>query len=140
MIHTISGGVASGSDHNQAGKAYARQTFSIQQQHTHGKRLKIGGEEEVISFSEAYLEGVCLPHDDPVVVTLQIELFTMKRILLDSGSLADILYKSAFDQLSIPEDQLKSVKTPLIGFVGEMVHPLGSIDLSVIAGTAPYQT
>ncbi|GAV65296.1 hypothetical protein CFOL_v3_08811, partial [Cephalotus follicularis] len=88
---TISEGVASGGDHIRARKAYARQTFSVQQQHTHEKRLNIGGEEEVISFSEADLEVVRLPHDDPVVVTFQVELFTMKRILLDSGSSADIL-------------------------------------------------
>ncbi|GAV79632.1 hypothetical protein CFOL_v3_23096 [Cephalotus follicularis] len=69
-----------------------------------------------------------------------VELFTTKRILIDSGSSADILYKHAFDQLKIPVDQLKPVKTPLVGFAGEMVHPLGSIDLSVVAGTAPRQT
>ncbi|GAV58927.1 hypothetical protein CFOL_v3_02460 [Cephalotus follicularis] len=84
VIHTISGGVASGGDHSRGRKANARQTFSVQQQHKHGKRLKIGGEEEVISFSEVYLEGVRLPHDDLVVVTLQVDLFTIKRILLDT--------------------------------------------------------
>ncbi|GAV75065.1 hypothetical protein CFOL_v3_18544, partial [Cephalotus follicularis] len=99
-----------------------------------------GGDEEVISFSEVDYEGVRLPHDDPVVVTLMVELFTMKRILVNSGSSADILYKHAFDQLRIPVDQLKLVKTPLVGFAGEMVHPLGTIDLSVVAGTAPRQT
>ncbi|GAV62568.1 LOW QUALITY PROTEIN: hypothetical protein CFOL_v3_06091, partial [Cephalotus follicularis] len=116
-----------------------QQTFAVQQQHAHGKRLKIGGENEVISFSEADLEGVHLPHDDPMVVTL-VELFTMKRILLDSKSLADILYKHAFNQLRILEDRLRPVNTPLVGFTGEMVHPLGSIDLSVFLGTAPCQT
>ncbi|GAV58189.1 hypothetical protein CFOL_v3_01723, partial [Cephalotus follicularis] len=96
--------------------------------------------EEVISFSEVDYEGVCLPHDDPVVVTLQVELFTMKRILIDNGSSTDILYKHAFDQLRIPTDQLRPVKTPLMGFVGDMVHPLGSIDLSVVAGMTLCQT
>ncbi|GAV71707.1 hypothetical protein CFOL_v3_15197, partial [Cephalotus follicularis] len=97
-------------------------------------------DKEVITFSEADYEGVRLPHDDPVVVTLLVELFTMKRILLDSGSSADILYKHEFDQLRIPADQLKPVKTPLVGFTGETIHPLGSINLSVVAGTAPRQT
>ncbi|GAV84272.1 hypothetical protein CFOL_v3_27716, partial [Cephalotus follicularis] len=95
---------------------------------------------EVISFSEADYEGVRLYHDDPVVVTLQVELFTMKRIHIDSGSSTDILYKHAFDQLRISTNQLRPVKTPLMGFAGEMVHPLGSIDLSVVTGTAPRQT
>ncbi|GAV90887.1 hypothetical protein CFOL_v3_34287, partial [Cephalotus follicularis] len=95
---------------------------------------------EVISFSEVDYEGVRLPHDDPVVVTLLVELFTMKRILIDRGSSVDILYKHAFDQLKILTDLLKPVKTPLVGFPGEMVHPLGSTDLSVVAGKAPRQT
>ncbi|GAV92898.1 hypothetical protein CFOL_v3_36276, partial [Cephalotus follicularis] len=106
----------------------------------HSKRLRTGGEEEVITFSEVDYEGVRLPHDDPVVVTLLVELFTMKRILIDSGSSADILYKHAFDQLRIPADQLKPVKTPLVGFAGDTIHPLGSIHLSVVAGTSPRQT
>ncbi|GAV76830.1 hypothetical protein CFOL_v3_20303 [Cephalotus follicularis] len=64
----------------------------------------------------------------------------MKRILIDTGSSTDILYKHAFDQLRIPADQLKPMKTPLVGFAGEMVYHLGSINLSVVAGTAPCQT
>ncbi|GAV73030.1 hypothetical protein CFOL_v3_16517, partial [Cephalotus follicularis] len=111
-----------------------------EQQPRGSKRLKTGGDEEVMSFSEVDYEGVHLPHDDPVVVTLLVEIFTMKMILIDSGSLVDILYKHAFDQLRILTDKLRPVKTPLVGFVGEMVHPLGSIDLSVVAGTAPRQT
>ncbi|GAV70640.1 LOW QUALITY PROTEIN: hypothetical protein CFOL_v3_14138, partial [Cephalotus follicularis] len=107
---------------------------------TQSKRFKTGGDEKVITFSEADYEGVRLPHDDPVVVTLLVELFTMKRILIDSGSSADILYKHAFDQLRIPADQLKPVKTPLVAFADETIHPLGSINLSVVAGTAPRQT
>ncbi|GAV65268.1 LOW QUALITY PROTEIN: hypothetical protein CFOL_v3_08783, partial [Cephalotus follicularis] len=109
-----------------------------QQQDEH-KRLRSGRDEEVISFSEADYEGVRLPHNEPMVVTLMVELFTMKIILINSDNSADILYKHAFDQLRIPVDQLKPVKTPLTGFAMEMVH-LGSIDLSVVAGTAPRQT
>ncbi|GAV62523.1 hypothetical protein CFOL_v3_06046, partial [Cephalotus follicularis] len=121
------------------GRREQRREEAPRQQEEH-KRLRTGGDEEVISFSEADYEGVRLPHDNSVVVTLQVALFTMKRILIDSGSSADILYKHAFDQPRIPADQLKPVKTPLVGFAGEMVHPLGSIDLSVVAGTAPRQT
>ncbi|GAV79049.1 hypothetical protein CFOL_v3_22514, partial [Cephalotus follicularis] len=96
----------------------------------HSKRLRTGGDEEVTSFSETDYKGV----------RLLVELFTMKRILIDNGSSADILYKHAFDQLRIQADQLKPVKTPLVGFAGETIHPLGSINLSVVAGTAPRQT
>ncbi|GAV70369.1 LOW QUALITY PROTEIN: hypothetical protein CFOL_v3_13867, partial [Cephalotus follicularis] len=119
-----------------APQAMRERTEEAPQQPAEQQQQPKVGDEEVISFSEADYEGVRLLHDDPVVVTLLVELFTMKRILIDSGSSADILYKHAFDQLKIPTDQLRPVKTPLVGFAGEMVHPLGSINLSVVAGTA----
>ncbi|GAV57381.1 hypothetical protein CFOL_v3_00918, partial [Cephalotus follicularis] len=124
----------------QGRREQRREEAPRQQEEQQQQQQQPRGDEEVISFSEADYEGVRLPHDDPVVVTLLVELFTMKRILLDSGSSTDILYKHAFDQLRIPADQLKPVKTPLVGFTGEMIHPLGSINLSVVAGTAPRQT
>ncbi|GAV72147.1 LOW QUALITY PROTEIN: hypothetical protein CFOL_v3_15636, partial [Cephalotus follicularis] len=83
VIHTIYGGVASCGDHKNARKAYERQSLAVQQVH-HSKRLRTYGDEEVITFSEADYEGVRLPHDDPLVVTLLVKLFTMKRILIDS--------------------------------------------------------
>ncbi|GAV66501.1 LOW QUALITY PROTEIN: hypothetical protein CFOL_v3_10011, partial [Cephalotus follicularis] len=111
-----------------------------EKQQPRGKKVVIGEKEDVISFLESDLEGVRLPHDDPVMVTLLVELFTMKGVFVDSGSSAEILYKLAFDQLRIPEGQLKQVKTPLVGFAGETIHPLGSIDLFVIAGSSFCQT
>ncbi|GAV66077.1 LOW QUALITY PROTEIN: hypothetical protein CFOL_v3_09588, partial [Cephalotus follicularis] len=86
-IDNITGGVASGGDHKNARKTYGRQSLAVQGVY-HSKRLKTGGDKEVITFSEPDYEGVRLPHDDPVVVTLLVELFTMKRILIDSGSSA----------------------------------------------------
>ncbi|GAV58770.1 hypothetical protein CFOL_v3_02303, partial [Cephalotus follicularis] len=123
----------------QGRREQKREETPRQQEETH-KRLRTSGDEEVISLSEVDYEGVRLPHNDSVVVTLQVALFTMKRILIDSGSSTDILYKHAFDQLRIPTNQFKPVKTPLVDFAGEIVHLLGSIDLSVVVGTTPLQT
>ncbi|GAV62912.1 LOW QUALITY PROTEIN: hypothetical protein CFOL_v3_06435, partial [Cephalotus follicularis] len=125
-------------DAPQGRREHIREEAPLQQEEQQQQQPREA--EEAITFSEADYEGVRLPHDDPVVVTLLVELFTMKRILIDSGSSTDILYKHAFDQLRIPTDQLKPVKTPLVGFAGETIHPLGSINMSVVAGTAPRQT
>ncbi|GAV61370.1 hypothetical protein CFOL_v3_04897, partial [Cephalotus follicularis] len=122
------------------GRREQRREEAPRQQEEREEQQQQPRDEEVITFSEADYEGVRLPHDDPVVVTLLVELFTMKRILIDSGSSADSLYKHAFDQLRISTDQLKPVKTPLVGFAGETIHPLSSINLSVVAGTSPLQT
>ena len=41
-------------------------------------------------------ERVHHPHDDAIVITLLIANYTTKRVLVDIGSLADILYYLAF--------------------------------------------
>jgi hypothetical protein len=61
------------------------------------------------------------------------------RVLVDNGSSADILYKSAFDLMKISKDKLSAFRFPLVGFAGEQVMPLGSIELQVTVGSSPTQ-
>ena len=49
-----------------------------------------------MSFNEADARGVKQPHYDPLVIMLNIEGFNTKRILVDNGSSADIIYLLAF--------------------------------------------
>jgi hypothetical protein len=41
--------------------------------------------------------------------------------------------------MKIGKDQLQPIETPLVGFVGTSVYPLGIITLQIIAGTYPKQ-
>ena len=54
-----------------------------------------------MSFSAADVRGVKQPHNDPLVIMLNIEGFNTKRILVDNGSFADIIYLPAFQQLKL---------------------------------------
>ena len=47
-------------------------------------------------FSEEDVRGVKQPHDDPLVIMVMIEGFNTRRVLVDNGSSADIIYLSAF--------------------------------------------
>jgi len=47
-------------------------------------------------FSKEDARGVKQPHDSPLVIMLTIEGFNTRRILVDNGSSADIIYLSAF--------------------------------------------
>ena len=47
-------------------------------------------------FLEEDIRGVKQPHDDLLVIMLTIKGFNTKRILVDNGSSADIIYLSAF--------------------------------------------
>ena len=49
-----------------------------------------------MSFNEADAKGVKQPHNDPLVIMLNIKGFNTKRILMDNGSYADLIYLPAF--------------------------------------------
>jgi hypothetical protein len=139
IIHTISGGFGGGGETNSARKAYARQlddfeVYSVQKPPKSRKYNPL-----VIGFSDDDYAGVSLPHTDALVVTLTIANYQTRRILIDTGSSADILFKSAFDQMGVPSEKLIPVSCQLQGFAGERVLPLGSIELPVTAGTYPRQ-
>ncbi|KAL2469642.1 RNase H domain-containing protein [Abeliophyllum distichum] len=88
-------------------------------------------------FEENDLNGVSLPHDDALVITGDIADFDVKRVLVDTGSTANVLSWDAFTALKMPADRLKSVNTPLQRFGGGIVIPEGVIDLPVVLGKYP---
>ena len=47
-------------------------------------------------FSEEDPRGVKQPHDDPLVIMIMIKGFNTRRVLMDNGSSADIIYLLAF--------------------------------------------
>ena len=69
--------------------------------------------------------------------TLIIANFEVKRVLIDTGCSLDIMFASIFDQLGISRDRLRPVATPLVGFNGSSIQPLGMIELPVLIGTHP---
>ena len=63
----------------------------------------------------------------------------MHRMLVDNGSLVDILYYPVFQQMGIDKARLIPMNAPLVGFGGTRVLPLGAITLSVTVGNYPQQ-
>ncbi|XP_075665749.1 uncharacterized protein LOC142635490 [Castanea sativa] len=92
-----------------------------------------------ISFNEEDARGVRQPHNDPLVITLTIEGFNTKRILIDNGSSADIMYLPAFQQLKLDPKRLRPFDSPLVSFSGDKVYPKGIVTLKVTIGTYPKQ-
>jgi hypothetical protein len=94
-------------------------------------------ESMVVGFSDEDYAGVSLPHTDAIVVTLQVANHRIHRMLVDNGSSADILYWSAFQHMEISLEKVIPATCPLVGFAGEQVQPVGSIELPVMAGDYP---
>ncbi|GAA0143821.1 hypothetical protein LIER_04415 [Lithospermum erythrorhizon] len=63
---------------------------------------------EGIKFSEKELEGIEIPHDDPLIISPVIANFLVARMLVDTGSSANILYLGAYDWLGLPPKPFKT--------------------------------
>ena len=96
-------------------------------------------ESPIIGFLEEDARRLHHPHDDALVVSIQIEDYNMHRVLVDNGSLVDILYYPTFQQMGIGRERLIPTNAPLVGFGGTRVLPLGAITLSVVVGDYPQQ-
>ncbi len=70
----------------------------------------------VISFSDEDLTDVQMPHSDPLVITLRIGNYDVKRVLIDQGSFAEVMYKGLYEQLSLKEVDLDDFSSPVFGF------------------------
>ena len=84
-------------------------------------------------------ERVHHPHDDAIVITLLIVDYTTRKVLVENGSSTNILYYPAFQQTRLGRDQLRLVNSPLVGFGGMEVQPVGTITLPMVVGAYPQQ-
>ena len=84
-----------------------------------------------LSFSNEYKVRTLQPHDDALVVILRITGYDMKRVLVDQGSGAEIMYLDLFKGLKLRLEDLTCYNSPLIGFNGNIVFPKDQIRLPV---------
>ena len=96
-------------------------------------------DEQAITFIEEEAERIHHPHDDAIVITLLIVNYITRRVLVDNGSSADILYLPTFQQMRLGRDHLCLVNSPLIAFGGMKVQLVGTITLPVVVGAYPQQ-
>ena len=89
------------------------------------RRKRIKYAQEPIAFNDEDLEGTTQPHDDALVVTARINGFIVKRVLVDQGSRAKVMYPNLFRGLGLKAEDLSKYDTPLVGFNGRMVVPNG---------------
>ena len=86
-------------------------------------------ESPIIGFSEEDAKCLHHPHDDALVVNVQVGDYNVHRMLVDNGSSADILYYPVFQQMGINRARLTPTNAALVGFGGTRVLPLIAITL-----------
>ena len=134
----ISGGFAGGGESSSARKAHLRNIRSTEVGEIQAVS-KLPRLNTSMTFSDSDLEGCQHPHDDPLVVRAVVANKIVHRVLVNNGSLADIIFASAFDKMGIGRERPEPVNTHMRGFSGENVLPLGSIQLVLTLGEPPCQ-
>ena len=129
------GGPFTGGSFRSLKKACQRQVNSVQMTPPFKQRWM----NQDMSLSEEDVKGVKQPHNDPLVIMLMIEGFNTKRILMDNGSSADIIYLPAFQQLKLDPGRLRPFNSPLVSFSGDREYCKGIVTLTVTVGTYPKQ-
>ena len=84
----------------------------------------------VIGFSKKDLIGLDLPHNDALVISIQIERAVIERVHVDEGSAANILQLSVIQQMGL-EPKISKLVQSLTGFNGATSITVGMIDLDV---------
>ena len=98
------------------------------------KRAKIGIP-LVLGFSDGDKVGTIQPHDDALVVTLRIGGYDVKRVKINQGSTADIMYPDLYRGLNLKPKNLTAYISPLVSFEGKIVVPKCQIRLPMQTGT-----
>ncbi|KAL0420150.1 UNVERIFIED_CONTAM: hypothetical protein Sradi_1428500 [Sesamum radiatum] len=96
--------------------------------------------QEEISFNSQDMNPMRNQNNDALVISATLANFLVKKVLVDSGSSADIMFYDAYVQLGIDNAQLRKVNTPLTGFSGEMIEPLREVMLPLSLGSLPKRS
>ena len=89
----------------------------------------------VMGFSDKDKIGTIQPHVDALVITLRIGGYDVKRVMVDQGSTAEIMYPDLYRGLSLRAEDLTPYSSPLVSFEGKIIIPKGQIRLPVQTGS-----
>ena len=88
-----------------------------------------------LSFLDEDKLGTIQPHDDALMITLRIGGYDVKRVMVDQGSGAEIMYLDLYKGLNLRPEDLIAYDSPLVSFDGKVIIPKGQIRLPVQASS-----
>ena len=135
-IRVIIGGISAASS-SRSKKTYFQVVQNIQLTGHPPRAPKT--DKPAITFIDEDVRKLHHPHDDAIVITLTVANYTTRKVLVDNGSSADILYYPTFQQMNINKELLRPKNVPLIRFRGTKVLLVGTISLPVSVGSYPQQ-
>ncbi|XP_050289887.1 uncharacterized protein LOC126728046 [Quercus robur] len=88
----------------------------------------------VLGFSDEDKIGTIQPYDDALVITLRIGGYDVKRVLVDQGSVEEVMYPDLYKGLNLKLEDLMPYDSPLVSVEGKTVTPRGQIRLPIQTG------
>ena len=85
----------------------------------------------ILRFSDEDKIETIQPHDDALVVTLRIGGYDVKRVLVDQGSVVEIMYADLYKGLNLKSEDLTAYNSSLVSFEGKTVIPKSQIRLPI---------
>ena len=79
----------------------------------------------VMGFLDEDKIGTIQPHDDALVITLRIGGYDVKRVMVDQGSTAEIMYPDIYKGLNLKSEDLTPYSSSLMSFEGKLIIPKG---------------
>ncbi|XP_057791045.1 uncharacterized protein LOC131008168 [Salvia miltiorrhiza] len=132
-VNVISGGSeVSGVTHSDA-KRHTRQARSSKSGVSPSGKAGTTDPTQLISFATSESDKLLHPHHNALVISIYIANCLTKRVLIDNGSSANILFYSAYREMGLDESKLIKKAAVLVGFSGESTTTVGEIDLPVYA-------
>jgi len=122
VINTISGGFAGGGSTNITRKKHLRVVHQV-------NAVTFRPRMPPITFTDEDFKGVDYRQDDPMVISVDINRFTIRKTLVDQGSSVDILYWKTFKAMRIPDVEMVPYNDHVVRFSGESVGTKGYIEL-----------
>jgi len=102
------------------GSKLCHDSVSAIKKHRRNVLLKSSLSEEVnyqgalISFDVKETQHLKRPHDDALVITLDVANFEVSRILVDTGSSVDLIFLSTLERMGISRVDVVGPPSPLV--------------------------
>ncbi|KAG7567535.1 Retrotransposon gag domain [Arabidopsis thaliana x Arabidopsis arenosa] len=90
-----------------------------------------------ISFDDSDTQGLAGPHDDALVIILDVANFEVTRCLIDTGSSVDLIFLCTLQRMGISKADIIGPPAPLVAFTSDTSMSLGNIKLPVLAAGVP---
>ncbi|XP_024043039.1 uncharacterized protein LOC112099801 [Citrus clementina] len=138
MVRIITGGPTLVRDSNRSRKNYTKYAMTRGEVFFNtpaAKRARI--RQVLIMWTDEDEEGTLYPHEDALVIKVTTASKKFDRVLIDTGSSVDVLFKSTMEEMRIAELRLEHTNTSLKGFGEGKLVPLGVVELPIIIGSSP---